>query len=179
VLQLKPRHTWVGPGGSLLVDAGVPAVELDATLGLVIGRPATGVHEAEALGHVDGLVVVADAHAPIESHHRPSARQRARDASCAIGREAPLAHVDPDRVVLRTFLDDRLVATSDPADAIRGAAALLAAVSEFMTLAPGDILLLGSPAGGPRVQAGQSVRVEADGLATLEVRVERDSMEAA
>lgn len=179
VLQIKPRHTWVEIGGPLLVEAGVPAIELDATLGLVIGQTATRVREIDALGHVDGLVLVADAHAPIESHHRPSARQRARDASLAIGAEAPLGQVDPDRLVLRTFVDDRLVATSDPTDAIRGAAALLAAVSEFMTLAPGDILLLGSPAGGPSVHAGQAVRIEADGLPTLDVRVKLDPAEAA
>lgn len=182
VLQLKPRHTWVGAGGALAVDAATPALEVDATLGLVIGRRAVRLSaddRAAALAHVAALVLVADAHASLESHHRPSARQRARDASCAIGAATPLAGLDPDRLVLRTFVDGRPVAASDPADAIRGAAALLAAVTDFMALEPGDVLLLGSPPGGPRVQAGQTVRIEADGLAALEVGVAADPAETA
>lgn len=175
VLQVKPRHTWVEGGGALRVDDGVPELEVDATLGLVIGRTAARLPERDALAHVAALVLVADAHAPLDGHHRPSARQRARDASCAIGLEAPLGPLDPDRVVLRTFVDGVLAATSDPADAIRGAAALLAAITEFMTLEPGDILLTGSPSSGARVRAGQRVRIEAVGLPEVEVGIEHDA----
>jgi 5-oxopent-3-ene-1,2,5-tricarboxylate decarboxylase/2-hydroxyhepta-2,4-diene-1,7-dioate isomerase len=174
VLQVLPRHTWVGPDGAIRVDAAVPELELDAALGLVVGRTASRVVEADALAHVRGLVLVADAHAPLADHHRPSARQRARDASCALGDEVPLAGLDPDRLVLRTAVDGRVVATTDPADALRGAAALLAAVTGFMTLHPGDVLLTGSAAGAPRVRAGQRVAVEADGMPSLAVRVEAE-----
>jgi 5-oxopent-3-ene-1,2,5-tricarboxylate decarboxylase / 2-hydroxyhepta-2,4-diene-1,7-dioate isomerase len=41
-------------------------------------------------------------------------------------------------------------------------------VSEFMTLAPGDVLLLGVAAAAPRARAGQRVAIEIDGLGRLE-----------
>jgi 5-oxopent-3-ene-1,2,5-tricarboxylate decarboxylase/2-hydroxyhepta-2,4-diene-1,7-dioate isomerase len=37
-----------------------------------------------------------------------------------------------------------------------------------MTLAPGDVLLTGVPAGAPRARAGQQVAIEIDGLGRLE-----------
>lgn len=44
---------------------------------------------------------------------------------------------------------------------------LLADVTEFMTLAPGDVLAVGAAAPAPRVRAGQTVAIEIDGLGTL------------
>lgn len=172
VLQVKPPSTLVAPGGALRVDDAVPELVIDATLGVVIGRRAFRVREGDALGHVAGMLLAIDAHAPLADLHRPSARLRARDASCALGAIAALA--DPDAVALRTLVDGRVAATSSTADAIRRTARLITEVSDFMTLSPGDVLLTGSAAAAPRAGAGCSVRVEADGLAALEVGVERD-----
>jgi 5-oxopent-3-ene-1,2,5-tricarboxylate decarboxylase/2-hydroxyhepta-2,4-diene-1,7-dioate isomerase len=47
-------------------------------------------------------------------------------------------------------------------------ARLIADVSTFMTLAAGDLLLLGVAAGAPRARAGQRVRIEIDGIGALE-----------
>jgi 5-oxopent-3-ene-1,2,5-tricarboxylate decarboxylase / 2-hydroxyhepta-2,4-diene-1,7-dioate isomerase len=45
---------------------------------------------------------------------------------------------------------------------------LLADVTEFMTLSPGDVLAVGAAAPAPRVRAGQRACVEIDGLGRLE-----------
>jgi 5-oxopent-3-ene-1,2,5-tricarboxylate decarboxylase/2-hydroxyhepta-2,4-diene-1,7-dioate isomerase len=47
-------------------------------------------------------------------------------------------------------------------------ATLLADVTDFMTLMPGDILAVGAAAPAPRVRGGQQVRIEVDGLGWLE-----------
>ena len=48
------------------------------------------------------------------------------------------------------------------------AARLIAEVSAFMTLAAGDVLMLGVAAGAPRARAGQRVRIQIDGIGALE-----------
>ena len=58
VLYIKPRNTWVGEGDAIVVPAGVEALEIGATLGLVIGRAASRVGEGEALQFVAGAVIV-------------------------------------------------------------------------------------------------------------------------
>jgi 5-oxopent-3-ene-1,2,5-tricarboxylate decarboxylase/2-hydroxyhepta-2,4-diene-1,7-dioate isomerase len=52
---------------------------------------------------------------------------------------------------------------------IRPAAQLLADVTEFMTLAPGDILALGAAAPAPRVRSGQRMTISVDGLGSLDI----------
>jgi 5-oxopent-3-ene-1,2,5-tricarboxylate decarboxylase/2-hydroxyhepta-2,4-diene-1,7-dioate isomerase len=48
---------------------------------------------------------------------------------------------------------------------------LIADIGEFLTLLPGDILLVGEPHDAPLAQAGDRVRVKIDGLPALENEV--------
>ena len=58
--------------------------------------------------------------------------------------------------------------TSDTSQLVRPVARLLADITEFMTLLPGDILAVGVAAPAPRVRAGQRARIEIEGLGRLE-----------
>jgi 5-oxopent-3-ene-1,2,5-tricarboxylate decarboxylase/2-hydroxyhepta-2,4-diene-1,7-dioate isomerase len=69
---------------------------------------------------------------------------------------------------VRVFVDAELVQTATTGQRIRPLARLLADVTDFMTLAAGDILLLGTAAEAPCAGAGHSVAIEIDGLGRLE-----------
>jgi 5-oxopent-3-ene-1,2,5-tricarboxylate decarboxylase/2-hydroxyhepta-2,4-diene-1,7-dioate isomerase len=45
---------------------------------------------------------------------------------------------------------------------------LIADVTEFMTLSAGDILMIGVPAHRPAAKQGDSVKVEVEGIGSLE-----------
>jgi 5-oxopent-3-ene-1,2,5-tricarboxylate decarboxylase/2-hydroxyhepta-2,4-diene-1,7-dioate isomerase len=47
-------------------------------------------------------------------------------------------------------------------------AKLLADITDFMTLLPGDVLAVGVASPAPRLRAGQRARIEIDGLGGLE-----------
>ena len=85
VLYLKPRNTLAGPGDAVEVPADAPELEVGPSLGLVIGRTACRVSEAQALEHVAGCVIVADVGVPHASFYRPQVRFKARDGFCPIG----------------------------------------------------------------------------------------------
>ncbi|MCB1995465.1 MAG: fumarylacetoacetate hydrolase family protein [Burkholderiaceae bacterium] len=169
VLYLQPRHTLAGDGAAVAVPAEGGALEIGATLGLVIGRTACRVTEADALAHVAGGVLVADLCIPHSAFYRPSVRLRARDGSCVLGPVvAPLADMsDPNAVELTVRVDGKTVQTVRLADMVRPAARLLQDVTEFMTLRPGDLLLLGLVEAAPQVGAGQRFSIEAPGQAGL------------
>ncbi len=78
---------------------------------------------------------------------------------------------DPDALVTRIFVDGTLQQTSSTADLIRPIPTLLAEVTDFMTLFPGDVLAVGVARPVPRARAGQTVVVEIDGLGRLENRL--------
>ncbi len=61
----------------------------------------------------------------------------------------------------------------------RSAARLLEDVSEFMTLHPGDLLMLGTAAGAPRARAWQRVTVQAAGFAALHATLVAEARVAA
>jgi 5-oxopent-3-ene-1,2,5-tricarboxylate decarboxylase / 2-hydroxyhepta-2,4-diene-1,7-dioate isomerase len=169
VLYIKPRNTWVGDGDAVIVPRDAPELEAGATLGLVIGRAACRVGVAEALSFVSGYVIVNDVSVPHASFYRPSLRFKIRDTFCPIGRVVARDAIgSPDALQITVRVDGEIVHRSSTAGLIRPAAQLLSDVSEFMTLAPCDVLSVGVAAGAPRVRAGQTVRIEIEGLGHLE-----------
>ncbi len=174
VLYVKPRNTLARCGDPVEVpsaasgsDAG--ELEVGACLGIVIGRTACNVPEAAGLDYVAGYLIVGDVSVPHPNYYRPSIRYKARDGFCPLGpRVAVRAEVaDPDALTIRTYIDGILMQTMSTADSIRSVSRLISDVSEFMTLAPGDVLAAGAAAPAPRVRAGQVVSIEAGALGTL------------
>jgi 5-oxopent-3-ene-1,2,5-tricarboxylate decarboxylase / 2-hydroxyhepta-2,4-diene-1,7-dioate isomerase len=170
VLYLKPRNTLACDGARVEIPAGEPELEVAACLGIVIGRSARRVIESAALEHIAGFLIVNDVSVPHASYFRPAVRHKARDGFCPLGPcVTPRASVEPNSLVFRTYVDGKLVQSMSTTDLVRPIARLLAEVTEFMTLMPGDVLATGAAAPAPRVRAGQSVRIEADGLGSLAV----------
>ena len=169
VLYVKPRNTLLAHGGTLLMPAGETALEVGLSLGLVIGTTACRVSVHEAMAHVAGYCVVADVCVPHASVYRPSVRQRAQDGFCPIGpRITPRQEVpDPDHLNFSVRVNGQVVQQGTTGHWVRPAAQLLADVSEFMTLAPGDVLLLGSSAGAPHAGAGTQIELQLGPLAPL------------
>jgi 5-oxopent-3-ene-1,2,5-tricarboxylate decarboxylase/2-hydroxyhepta-2,4-diene-1,7-dioate isomerase len=169
VLYIKPRNTLAASGDAVEIPAGLSELEAGPCLGLVIGRTACRVPKEGALHHVAGYLIVNDVSVPHDTFYRPSIRFKARDGFCPLGPAVVPrdAIVDPDALTLRTYVDGVLVQMSSTADLVRSAASLLADVTEFMTLSPGDVLALGVAWPAPRVRAGQRVDIVADALGTL------------
>jgi 5-oxopent-3-ene-1,2,5-tricarboxylate decarboxylase / 2-hydroxyhepta-2,4-diene-1,7-dioate isomerase len=169
VLYIKPRNTHSAHGVAIVVPAGVGELEMGATLGMVIGRTACRVSEAQALSYVAGYTVCNDVSVPHASYYRPSMRFKCRDGFLPIGpwivaaRHAP----SPDALRLRVDIDGRTVLQVEAPELVRSAARLIADVTEFMTLDCGDVLMVGVPDGAPRARAGQRVDIHIDGVGTL------------
>jgi len=170
VLYIKPRNTLAADGAPVIVPSGVAELEIGASLGLVISRPCCRLTEGEALGQLAGYLIVNDVSVPHAQYYRPSIPFKARDGFCPLGpRVVPRAAIaDPDALTVRVYVDDELKQTMSTSELVRPVAKLLAAITDFMTLLPGDVLAVGVAAPAPRVQPGQRVRVEIDGLGRLE-----------
>jgi 5-oxopent-3-ene-1,2,5-tricarboxylate decarboxylase / 2-hydroxyhepta-2,4-diene-1,7-dioate isomerase len=171
VLYIKPRNTLGLSGDVVRIPAGTPDLEVGACVGVVIGRTACRISELRALDYVAGYLIVADVSIPHANYHRPCVRFKAGDGFCPLGPSvaARAAVADPDALTLRTYLDGALVQTASTADLIRPAARLLADVTEFMTLAPGDVLALGAAGPAPRARSGQTATIGIDGLGSLSI----------
>jgi 5-oxopent-3-ene-1,2,5-tricarboxylate decarboxylase / 2-hydroxyhepta-2,4-diene-1,7-dioate isomerase len=172
VLYVKPRNTLRSGEEPVVLPAGVSELEIGACLGLVIGRTACRVSPAEACEHLAGYLIVNDVSVPHALFYRPAIRFKARDGFCTLGpRVVPRAAIaDPDALAIRVFIDGELRQSADTGQLVRPVGRLLADITDFMTLAPGDVLAVGAAWPAPRVRAGQLASIEIDGLGRLETR---------
>jgi 5-oxopent-3-ene-1,2,5-tricarboxylate decarboxylase/2-hydroxyhepta-2,4-diene-1,7-dioate isomerase len=160
VLYIKTANTLAQPGTQVPVPRDPGVVQVNATLGLVIGQTATRVTPAHAWSHLRGYVIASDLMLPNDSVYRPAVKQRCRDAFCPMTGVLPLALLpDPDKAVITIAIDGIEVHRRELSQMVRSAAQLIADVTEFMSLNPGDILLLGPPEGAPLARPGQSVSI--------------------
>lgn len=181
VLYFKPRNTLAADGATVQVPAEAGEFEVLASLAMVIGRSACAVRAPDAAHHIAGWVPVLDLTVPHASFYRPAAPCKARDRSCVIGpRAVPFAACpDPAAVALEVSVDGAPAHTVRFAAMRRQAAQLLEDVSEFMTLHPGDLLMLGTAAGAPRARVGQRLAVRAAGFAPLHATLVAEAAVAA
>lgn len=168
VLYIKPRNCFVPDGSVVTIAADLDHVTAAATIGLVFDRDLRSVGAAEAFDGVAAAVLALDLAEPVTSHYRPTIRQRCRDGFLPVGAMAPF---DP------ALLDGEIMTRIDGVEAhrwslkraVRDAATLVADVSGFMTLAAGDMLMLGVAHDAPMANAGQRLSVTAPGFTPLEV----------
>jgi 5-oxopent-3-ene-1,2,5-tricarboxylate decarboxylase/2-hydroxyhepta-2,4-diene-1,7-dioate isomerase len=168
-MYIKPANTRVACGGSVSLPAGATNVEVGATIGLVMGRAAARLTRDNALAAVAGIVIAADLSLPHASYYRPAIREKCFDGALPIGSVKPLA--DLANLQLRTEFDGLLVDQRSLADLVRDPAQLLVDVTEFMTLAEGDVLLVGVSYQAPQVAAGSQVKITAEGVGSLQFTI--------
>lgn len=173
VLYIKPRHCLAGHGSAVEVPADAQALEVGAQLGIVIGSDACRVREADALARVAGYTICSDLSVPHASYYRPSLRYKARDGFLPLGPWVLAAqHVPrPDALEVVVHIDGREAQRYTTAGMQRSVAQLIAEVSSFMTLARGDLLMLGAGPAAPLARAGQAVRISIAPIGTLEHRL--------
>ena len=176
VLYVKPKNTLNSNNGAVVVPANTAELQIGATLGLVVGKVACAVKEQEALSYLAGYTTVIDFSVPHESFYRPSVRFKALDTSCVIGpRVVSQQKVnDPNNLALKVYVDGELKQVTSTGGMVRNVSQLLADVTEFMTLQPGDVLLLGVAAGAVTASAGQKVKVELEEVGVLETELVKE-----
>ncbi|MFJ6653986.1 fumarylacetoacetate hydrolase family protein [Microbacterium sp. NPDC091313] len=126
------------------------AVDYEAELGVIIGRPAKDVAEADALDHVWGYTVVNDITARnVQFSEAQWSRCKSFDGFTPTGPFVVTADEipDPQDLHIWTNLDGHVVQDGSTAQMVRSVATLIAQLSQGATLLPGTLISTGSPGG--------------------------------
>ena len=177
LLFAKWPNTLIGPREPIVLPSISAKVDYEGELGVVIGRRARGVGVDDALDAVGGYLCANDVSArDLQFADRQWVRGKSLDTFCPVGPAVvPASEIpDPQALRLRTILNGEVVQEAPTADMIFSVAAIVAFVSEAITLEPGDLILTGTPAGvgifrDPELllAAGDEVTVEIEGIGTL------------
>jgi 2-keto-4-pentenoate hydratase/2-oxohepta-3-ene-1,7-dioic acid hydratase in catechol pathway len=144
--------TSVVPDGAVVEwdPALTSEVDLEAELGVVIGRTARRVSEADALSHVVGYTCVNDVSArDLQFADKQFVRAKSLDTFCPMGPVLVTADEipDPQALSIKGILNGTAVQDSSTSEMVFGVAQLVSFCSQAFTLEPGDVIATGTPAG--------------------------------
>ena len=173
----KFPNALIGPGEAIVIPPEATHVDSEAELAIEIGRAGRRVSEDDALDFVAGYRCANDVSARnLQYGDKQFTRGKGFDTFCPLGdRLVPVSELGDAsglRVVQR--LNGELFQDGNTADLVFGVRRIVAYISAFCTLEPGDLLLTGTPSGvgyarTPRVSMkhGDVVEVEIDGIGVL------------
>lgn len=168
---LKGPNTFTGHHSVSRRPADATYMHYECELAVVIGTPGTCIPRADAMAHVAGYTVANDyaIRDYLENWYRPNLRVKNRDACTPLGPwlvdRDDIA--DPMQLALTTRVNGVTTQQGTTADMIFDVPTLIEYLSSFMTLAPGDIILTGTPEGLADVKAGDVVETEIEGIGCL------------
>ena len=176
IIFLKPNSCLAAHGDPIVYPRLTELLSYEGELALVIGRRGRNVPRARALDMVFGYTVINDVTArDLQRKDTQWTRAKGFDAFGPVGPWiVPRAEVDLDQVHVRTRVDGILKQNGSLMDLLFGLDVIIAYITEFMTLEPGDLIATGTPPGVGAMEPGSVVEVEVTGVGKLENRVIRE-----
>ncbi|MCW2823276.1 MAG: 2-hydroxyhepta-2,4-diene,7-dioate isomerase [Aeromicrobium sp.] len=167
LIFLKPNTSVIGPGEPIFYPEQSENVHFEGELAVVIGRICRDVSVEDAPKVIFGYTVANDVTArDLQVKDGQWARAKGFDTFCPLGPWIE-TDFDPSNVRVTTELGGELKQDGRTSDMVFTVPDVIAYVSSFMTLLPGDVILTGTPDGvGPMV-VGDQVSVSVEGIGTL------------
>jgi 2-keto-4-pentenoate hydratase/2-oxohepta-3-ene-1,7-dioic acid hydratase in catechol pathway len=185
IIFMKASSAIVGPDDDLLIPRGSQKTDWEVELGVVIGRQAKYVSEAEALDYVAGYCVSHDVSERAFQAERQG--QWTKGKSCdTFGPIGPWMVTrdevkDPQNLGMWLKVNGQTMQDGSTKTMVYGVAYLVSYLSQFMSLMPGDIISTGTPPGvgmgmkPPRyLKAGDVVELGIEGLGSQRQDVKAD-----
>jgi 2-keto-4-pentenoate hydratase/2-oxohepta-3-ene-1,7-dioic acid hydratase in catechol pathway len=168
VIFLKPSTAVSGPGDSIVRPTDLSErVDYEGELAVVIGRLCRQVPAGRVPEVIFGYTCANDVTArDLQARDGQWTRAKGFDTFCPLGPWME-TDVDPADLELSTSLNGEVKQHSRTSLMLHGVAELIMAVSQVMTLLPGDVLLTGTPAGVGPMGKGDQVSVTIEGIGTL------------
>ncbi|MGH7477844.1 MAG: fumarylacetoacetate hydrolase family protein [Longimicrobiales bacterium] len=174
LLFLKPPSAVIPDGATIVLPPESSRVEHEAEIGVVIGRRARHIPEADALSVVSAFVPLNDVTArDLQKIDGQWTRAKGYDTFCPIGAPVDAARVQWQDLEVVCRVNGETRQRGRATEMVFGVPALVAYVSRIMTLEAGDVLATGTPEGVGPLRAGDEVEIEVVGHGRVRNRVEQ------
>lgn len=177
IIFMKASSAIVGPNDDVVIPRGSEKTDWEVELGVVIGKTAKYVSEADALDYVAGYCLTNDVSERAFQAERSG--QWTKGKSCdTFGPIGPWLVTkdevaDPQNLGMWLKVNGETMQNGSSKTMVYGVAFLVSYLSQFMSLHPGDIISTGTPPGvglgmkPPRfLKAGDVVELGIEGLGT-------------
>ncbi|HEX7684293.1 MAG TPA: fumarylacetoacetate hydrolase family protein [Trinickia sp.] len=163
VLFMKPSTAVIGPDESIVYPSDGEIVHFEGELCVVIGKMARHVPEARALDYVLGYTCGNDVSDRV-LQRRESAfgclfAGKGYDTFAPLG-PAIVTGLDPSNVPIVTRVNGEVRQNGNSADLLFPVPYLIAYLSRYLTLLPGDVIMTGTPAGVGPIHVGDTIEID-------------------
>ena len=176
LIFFKPVSSMIPTGAPIIYPAISEFVSFEGELGVIIGKRARNVRKEDAEAFIFGYTCVNDVTArDLQKKDGQWSRAKGFHTFCPVGPWiVPRGEVETAALRIRTFVNGVKKQDAPVSDMIFPVALLIAHISRFMTLEPGDLIATGTPPGVGPLVPGDVVRVEIEGIGALENSVIRE-----
>lgn len=172
LIFMKPATSVIGTNANVVHPRLSTEVHHEAELAVVISKPARNVKAEDVSQYIFGYTAANDITAR-DLQRRDSQWTRAKgfDTFCPLG-PAIETELDPlERLAVICRVNGEVRQAGFTSDMVFGVAEIIEYVTAFTTLLPGDVILTGTPSGVGKVEPGDLMEVEVDGIGVLANKV--------
>jgi 2-keto-4-pentenoate hydratase/2-oxohepta-3-ene-1,7-dioic acid hydratase in catechol pathway len=174
LLFLKPPSAVIGPKDTIILPPQSQQVEHEAELVAVIGKRGRWIPPEEAHHFILGYTIGNDVTArDLQRRDDQWTRAKSFDTFCPLGPWIE-TEFDPADSLITCYVNNDMRQMASTHEMIFNVRQLIAFASSVMTLEPGDVLFTGTPAGVSSLQDGDIIKIEIEGIGTLENSVSKE-----
>lgn len=168
LLFLKGPNTLAGHGDTITLPAGKERLDYEGEIGVVIGEQCRHVTESNAMDVVAGFTCLNDlSNRDDQREEQNWIRGKAFDGSAPIGPVLATPDEVPADATLRTKVNGTVKQEGTRQQMVFSIPDLIAEITTYLTLEPGDVIASGTPEGVGPLEDGDEVEVEVEGVGTL------------
>ena len=169
MLFLKAPNSVASHGSHITLPKDKERIDYEAELGVVIGEQCRNVREAGAMDVVAGFTCVNDlSNRDDQRVEQNWVRGKAFDNAAPIGPLVATPEHVPEDATIECRVNGETKQSSSRENLIFSVPELIAEITAYMTLEPGDVISTGTPAGVGPLADDDTVEIEIEGIGTLE-----------
>jgi 2,4-didehydro-3-deoxy-L-rhamnonate hydrolase len=173
VMFMKALSSLTGPNDEVMLPKGSTHSDWEVELGVIIGKTCRHVAEDKALDHVAGYVLANDVSERFDQKQRGSqwSKGKGHDSFCPLGPwlVTPDELGDPQDLDMHLDVNGTRMQTGNTRTMIFDVKQIIAYLSQYVTLFPGDLLITGTPPGVGEGKKPDAIFLKAGDEMTLSI----------
>lgn len=173
VMFMKALSALTGPNDEVMLPKDSTHSDWEVELGVIIGKTARYVEEADALDHVAGYVLANDVSERFNQKQRGSqwSKGKGHDTFCPVGPwlVTPEEVGDPQDLAMSLDVNGERMQTGNTKTMIFTVRQIIAYLSQYVTLFPGDLIITGTPPGVGEGKKPDAIYLKAGDEMTLSI----------
>lgn len=173
ILFIKPRTAIVPMAAPLRVPRGQGACHFETEMAVLVGATLKDADAGQALAAIAGVglgldLTLRELQDGLKAKGLPWEKAKAFDGACPLSAFVAPGRVDIANARIRLRVGDAVRQDGSSADMLTPVLSLLAYISRFFTLEPGDVVMTGTPKGVGPLQPGDVLQASLDDVLVVD-----------